>query len=104
MNLRNRIEDLERATGGTDSLVFYFRTLIEGKPDSDGSPAPIADDVWAASIIYGDRTSVYITKLDEEASDQFRERVSREAARRTAPTQAETPSSHTDHNNQSVAE
>lgn len=69
MSIKRRLETMERNTGGSDPLIVFFRTMIEGK---DGS---VESEIYSASIATGTHSGTYLKRIEGETFEQFQDRA-----------------------------
>ncbi|UWR37689.1 hypothetical protein [Sulfitobacter sp. W074] len=65
MNIKRRLEAMERKSGGLDYLIVYFRTVFEAK---DGG---IEGEIWNASVVTGPHAGSFVKRQSTETFEEF---------------------------------
>lgn len=68
MNIKRRLEAMERKSGGLEYLIVYFRTVYEAK---DGG---IEGEVWNASVVTGPHGGALVKRHSTETFEDFEAR------------------------------
>ena len=65
MNIKRRLEAMEKKAGSLDYLIVYFRTVFEAK---DGG---IEGEIWKASVVTGPNAGAFVERHSAETFEQF---------------------------------
>ncbi|SFG69078.1 hypothetical protein [Sulfitobacter dubius] len=68
MNIKRRLDAMERKSGGLDYLIVYFRTVYEDKAGG------VEAEIWNASVVTGPYAGAFVKRHTTEAFEEFEAR------------------------------